>query len=353
MKHMILTANDLSKWKKSAAYYQLVSFYVGLNEDLGTEFMKLESKDGVERVNKIERGKSKDEDQKVKKVENMNSEDDIKKVNNTSLLAISIGDVFTELKAAIDKHPCVPHPRFGNPAFRSWHSAAVDLIINRIKEITFAHFEEKPISFKRGKDLSVPEYSDPNDSSIIGIQELNNILSTYLIESLGNSTRIDYGTGHELNFLLFLYCLEQVNQKFAPNEILPLLTSYFDMIRTLIIFYKLEPAGSHGAWGLDDYQFMPFLLGSGQLKHQSFIHPAQVFKENLPTGLIFFDGISFINKYKTGNFAHHSPILYDICMNLSWPQINQGLLKMHKAEVLEKFPVVQHLYFCVLFPFPQ
>ncbi len=35
-------------------------------------------------------------------------------------------------------------------------------------------------------------------------------ISAYLTESFGNETRIDYGTGHELAFLMFLMCLFKV-----------------------------------------------------------------------------------------------------------------------------------------------
>lgn len=32
----------------------------------------------------------------------------------------------------------------------------------------------------------------------------------YLTEGFGNSTRIDYGTGHEISFIMFLCCLFKI-----------------------------------------------------------------------------------------------------------------------------------------------
>ena len=32
-------------------------------------------------------------------------------------------------------------------------------------------------------------------------------MKEYLLESFGSYERIDYGTGHELNFIIFLYCM--------------------------------------------------------------------------------------------------------------------------------------------------
>lgn len=35
-------------------------------------------------------------------------------------------------------------------------------------------------------------------------------IEVYLVEGVGNSTRIDYGSGHEMSFVMFLYCLFKI-----------------------------------------------------------------------------------------------------------------------------------------------
>uniref|UniRef100_A0A8B9KPZ8 Serine/threonine-protein phosphatase 2A activator n=1 Tax=Astyanax mexicanus TaxID=7994 RepID=A0A8B9KPZ8_ASTMX len=48
---------------------------------------------------------------------------------------------------------------------------------------------------------------------------------------------------------------------------------------------------------------------------------------------------------KTGPFAEHSNQLWNISAVPVWSKVNQGLVRMYKAECLEKFPVIQHFKF--------
>jgi serine/threonine-protein phosphatase 2A activator len=84
-------------------------------------------------------------------------------------------------------------------------------------------------------------------------------------------------------------------------------------MRKLQTLYWLEPAGSHGVWGLDDYHFLPFLWGAHQLigrtyaemnqvtfhEGHKFIRPRSVTSKEVLEGyshdFIYLGCISFIN----------------------------------------------------------
>ena len=99
-------------------------------------------------------------------------------------------------------------------------------------------------------------------------------LKPYFLESFGSFRRLDYGTGHETSFALFLCSLTllRVVRPHPAEEralVLRVFARYLRLCWRLQDTYKLEPAGSHGVWGLDDYSFLPYIFGSGQLRGMS------------------------------------------------------------------------------------
>lgn len=261
--------------------------------------------------------------------------------------------------------------RFGNLAFRDWGQRLSERIDSLLSDL-------------------LPERLRPF------IPELR----AYLLDAFGSFTRIDYGSGHELAFFAWVCMLARLGffdaegtgadvqvEEWIGLQVFPL---YLMVVWRLQDRYGLEPAGSHGVWGLDDFQFLPYVIGAAQLRTQSSLRPAQIVKASshesvlkdqlaqkdpktlislrvhLPRSLLvtptaaadtdssgevavpnlYLTSLLRIQVLKRGPFHEHSPLLHDIATTVpNWVKVHMGMLKMYCAECLGKRVVVQHFPF--------
>jgi hypothetical protein len=142
---------------------------------------------------------------------------------------------------------------------------------------------------------------------------------------------------------------------------LSIVDQYLKVTRRVQTDYRLEPAGSHGVWGLDDYHCLPFYLGACQLQCKG-VNPHELLDPKCQNdehilndygdAYMYLGCIRYIRQLKQGvPYFESSPMLYDISQTLpSWDKVARGLLRLYQGEVLDKRQVVQHFVFSKLFP---
>ncbi|GMP92343.1 hypothetical protein CsSME_00042604 [Camellia sinensis var. sinensis] len=236
----------------------------------------------------------------------------------------SIVSILQTLIRFVDEIPPVAQSsRYGNYSYRTWHSRMTE----------------------NAESFMIDFLTEDLQSATVEIV-------SYFTDSFGNSSRIDYGTGHETNFAAWLYCLALlgvIKEEDYQAAVARVFVKYLELMRKLQLVYCLEPAGSHGVWGLDDYHFLPFIFGSAQLIDHKYMKPKSIHNddilENFSNEYLYLSCIAFVKKVKKGVLAEHSPMLDDISGVPNWNKVNSGMLKMYKAEVLDKVPIMQHFLF--------
>ena len=167
---------------------------------------------------------------------------------------------------------------------------------------------------------------------ITQIEEISDNL--YLKESFGNKIRMDYGTGHELNFLIYLY---YISEEFNVEFYLDNLWFYMGLVEKFIRKFNVEPAGARGCWSLNDYTLLGLVFGSSINE----LDPDKTENDVESSFFYFKYRDMWLNAMKQTNKNNKFIELVEKTQN----QGNIYFYKMYVEDILNKHVVTQHFIF--------
>eukprot|EP00702_Spironucleus_salmonicida_P006375 EST47666.1 Phosphotyrosyl phosphatase activator protein [Spironucleus salmonicida] len=180
----------------------------------------------------------------------------------------------------------------------------------------------------------------------------------YFMDMFGSYGRLDYGTGHELNFLCWFISFCRIgiagSKEDLQSFVLNLFPKYMQIALKIQNIYTLEPAGSRGAWSVDDYNLLPFVIGSSQFSMSDIsvkiiFDDSQIMKYREKNLYAFM--VSNIIEVKSYSLEINSPFISEIHYKdgMNWAKIFKGMRRHYNEEVFGKWPVMQHFWFGNIF----
>lgn len=188
-----------------------------------------------------------------------------------------------------------------------------------------------------------------------------NELAQYLTRSFGSLRNYEYGPGNELMFLFYLCTLFKAGILGSNDTIaaaLLLFQRYLDLVRRVMLFYRLSEPKGHEANLIDERNVLPYLWGCAQLSRNAPFTPRQW---NQPEVLnkhrndyMLLSSLEFLQKIMLGeSLGVHSYQLWCVLSLSNWPDAYSGLIRTYVKNVLNDFYITQDLIFSEIMSFTR
>ena len=195
----ILSAQDHQLFLASSTYNLLVSFVFALTDAVRDRTMTSSSPNPNRPSTSPSRPDNKGKDDGQIDIDDNDDE------AGNKIIIDKILQILDEVESLVRQHPAQDQQgsRFGNLAFRPFFNH-VRSCLPRLHGLYLGPLIKQIPSTHANADVHTDPAAGGGGDGVV-VDAMFDELSTYLLHSFGDPLRIDYGSGHELNFIVWLY----------------------------------------------------------------------------------------------------------------------------------------------------
>ncbi|KAH8411403.1 hypothetical protein KR215_003718, partial [Drosophila sulfurigaster] len=187
-----------------------------------------------------------------------------------------------------------------------------------------------------------------------------NELAQYLTRSFGSIKSNNYDLGHELMFVFFLCALFKCGILQSEDTVaaaLVLYQRYVELVRRILLFYRLATLYRDNN-AIDERNALPYLWGCAQLCRDAPFTPLQCQKaaqlEPQRREYMLLSSLEYLQRGKGQvPLGVHSHQLWCVLSLSNWPDAYASLMRTYIKYVLDDIYIVQHLIFSEIMSFAR